>query len=238
MGIIKSAIAIIALVFSLLLITTPVAANPIITGFGAGTQIATPKGNIAVEELNSGDRVMGYNFEFHRYEENIIRETRQKVSLSIYSINHKTKLTSSLIYIKTAIRPELVRLHKLKLGDRLFAKNSSRTVESIEQIVSPTNIYQISLINPQGNLYADDFLVQIGTEVPPFFRRGLIDCSPGTPFFRQCSNINADTLPKYIIVFSILAIGLSAVEYVLPKLFIYTTNVLRFGRNLLQKILF
>ena len=235
MGIIKSAIAIIALVFSLLLITTPVAANPIITGFGAGTQIATPKGNIAVEELNSGDRVMGYNFEFHRYEENIIRETRQKVSLSIYSINHKTKLTSSLIYIKTAIKPELVRLHKLKLGDRLFAKNL-RTVESIEQIVSPTNIYQIKLANPQGNLYADDFLVQIGTEVPPFFRRGLIDCSPGTPYFRQCSDFNADTLPEYMIALSILAIGLLAVGYVLPKFFIHTTNALRFARDLVQKM--
>ena len=53
----------------------------------AGTWILTPNGNIPREELNSGGRVIGYNFEIHH-----VKDIRQSSYLSYYLINGRTKL--------------------------------------------------------------------------------------------------------------------------------------------------
>ena len=47
-------------------------------GFGIGTMILTSNGNVAIEELQSGDRIIGYNFNTQQIEENIIERVEPK----------------------------------------------------------------------------------------------------------------------------------------------------------------
>ncbi|MEL7418628.1 MAG: Hint domain-containing protein [Cyanobacteria bacterium J06555_3] len=113
----------ISIVFSVLVVA-PVFANNIAAGFGAGTMISTPDGDVAVENLAKGDRVIGYNFETHHQQENIVKEINQYSSLSYYSINSKTKIASpNLICVKTIITTKLVRLNKIEPGNILFSQN-------------------------------------------------------------------------------------------------------------------
>ncbi|MEL7010758.1 MAG: hypothetical protein AAFY50_03785 [Cyanobacteria bacterium J06648_1] len=111
------------IVFSVLIVA-PVFASDIAAGFGAGTIISTPDGDVAVENLAEGDRVIGYNFETHHQQENIVKEINQYSSLSYYSINSKTKIASpNLICVKTIITTKLVRLNKIEPGNILFSQN-------------------------------------------------------------------------------------------------------------------
>ena len=202
-------------------VINPVSANNIPAGFGAGTMIATPSGDVVVEKLQIGDRIIGYNFEIHRDQENTVKEIKQHFSLSYYLINGKTKIASpNLIYVITLIHPKLVRLNKVELGNKLFSKKHYSTVaNSIEKSVEPTNIYQIILDNRVGNVYADDILIHVGFELPPYFKNQHVDCQPGTPYFKQCANINAKTLPGFLAAFGMIAIGLTVISKTIDKLF-------------------
>ena len=51
--------------------------------FAPGTLILTPKGNVPIENLHSGDRVIGYNFSTHQTEVNKIKETKKSHLLAI-----------------------------------------------------------------------------------------------------------------------------------------------------------
>jgi|GEM_PF-2100464 len=208
------------IIFNCLLIP-PASANDIPAGFGAGTKIATPTVNVAVENLQVGDRVIGYNFETHHQRENTVKEIKQHSSLSYYSIDNRTKIASpNLIYVRTLIAPELVRLNQIKPGNRLLSlKSDSTVVNSIEQLVGSTNVYQIVLDNRVGNIYADDILIHVGFELPAYFRNQHIDCQPGTPYFKQCAKINAKTLPGFLAALGIIAIGLSVVSKIIEALF-------------------
>ena len=210
----------IAIAFNCLLINSAFA-NHIPAGFGAGTKITTPTVNVAVEDLKIGDRVIGYNFETHHQQENTVKEIKQHSSLSYYSIDNRTKVASpNLIYVRTLIAPELVRLNQIKPGNKLFSlKSDSTVVNSIEQLVGSTNVYQIALDNRIGNVYADDILIHVGFELPAYFRNQHVDCQPGTPYFKQCANINAKTLPGFLAAFGIIAIGLTVVSKIIEALF-------------------
>ena len=74
------------IVANCLIINTALAIN-IPAGFGAGTMITTPNGNIAMEDLKPGDCVIGYNFETHRSQENVVNEIKQKSSERGYLSN-------------------------------------------------------------------------------------------------------------------------------------------------------
>ena len=198
-----------------------VLANHIPAGFGVGSTIATPTGEVAIENLVKGDRVLGYNFETHRQEENLVKKIEQQTSLSYYLINGKTKIASTdLIYQKTLVSPELVRLNQIKSLDRLFGKKSGSVVaKAIEQIVEPTDVYQIILDNRIGNIYADDILIHAGFELPPYFRNHHVDCKPGTPYFKQCANVNAKSLPGFLAAIGIIALSLTLLDKVVTKVF-------------------
>ena len=215
------------LLFSILLFINPADAKNLTSGFGAGTTIATPKGDIPVEELKVGDRIIGYNFETHHTEENIIKEINQKPSLSYYLIDNKTKVAgTSFVYVRTAINPQLVRLHQLKIKDKLFTLGQdSIIINSVEQVIEPTNIYQVVLNNSKGNLYADNLLIHVGDEIPAYFKRQLVDCQPGTPYFKQCPNINSASGLLAAIV-TILCIPLLGA--LISIAFIYVKNFIRF----------
>ena len=207
------------------LIINPALATNIIAGFGTGTMIATPKVDVAVENLQPGDRVIGYNFETHWREENIVKEIKQKSSLSYFLINKKTEVTgTNLIYVRTLIAPELVRLHKIKIGNKLFNREGSTVINSIEQIIKPINIYQIVLTNREGNLYADNILIHSGFELQPYFKNQHIDCKPGTPYSKQCANINSKTLPRFIAALGILAVSLTIIGKIIEKLSSYKSG--------------
>ena len=222
--------------FSILLFINPADAKGLTGGFGAGTRIATPKGDIPVEELKVGDRIIGYNFETHHTEENTVRKIRQKSSLSYYKIDRKTKvLGSSLVYVRTAINPKLVRLHQLKVKDKLFTlKHNSIVINSVEQVVKPIDTYQVVLNKSKGNLYADNLLIHVGDEIPAYFKRQLVDCQPGTPYFKQCPNINSASGLLAAIV-TILCIPLLGA--LISIAFIYVKNFIRFrGREFTDNI--
>ena len=207
------------------LIINPVFAKDIRAGFGAGTEIATPNGSIAVENLNPGDRVIGYNFETHRRRENTVIEIKQKPVLGYYLINDRTKLASpDLIYIRTLVAPELVRLNKVASGNRLFGNKRSIVVDSIEQKIEPVNIYQIMLDSRTGNMYADNILVHVGYDLPLYFQYQHIDCKPGTPYFKQCGRVNIKTLPGTFIALSIIAISLTIISKAVNKLSSYISK--------------
>ena len=162
-------------------------------GFAAGTKIATTNGDVTVENLQVGERVISYNFEIHHRAENTVKKIETKSSLSYYLINNQTKLTgTNLVYIRTLVKPKLVRLQLLKPEDKVFdIQHHSTVISFVEQIVKPINIYQVILDNQQGNLYADNLLIHVGNELPLYFQRQAIDCKPGTPYFKQCPNINS-----------------------------------------------
>ena len=209
-----------------LLIINPALANNIPAGFGAGTKIATPEGNVAVEKLKKGDRLIGYNFETHRERENTVKEIKTKQALSYYLIDGKTKLASpNLIYVKTIIAPELVRLNQIKRGHKLFGrKYNSVVVSSIKQVVQTTTMYQVVLGNRVGNVYADDILIHVGYDLPAYFKNHHVDCKPGTPYFKQCANINAKTLPGSLAALGIIAIGMTVISKAIDKLFSFKSD--------------
>ncbi|MEL6579376.1 MAG: hypothetical protein AAFQ14_06470 [Cyanobacteria bacterium J06621_12] len=122
------------------LIVAPVFAKDIAPGFAAETMISTPQGDITVENLVKGDRIIGYNFETHQFEENIISEIKSKSSLSYYLVNDRTKITgTSSIFVKTQNNPTLSTIQQLKLQEELFSKDhASINLQSVRQIVKPT----------------------------------------------------------------------------------------------------
>ena len=206
----------------------PAYATNIISGFTAGTVIATPDGDVPVEELQPGDRVIGYNFETHRSAENTVRKIRQKSSLSYYLINDKTQLTgTNLVYVVTAIKPKLIRLQQLKPRDKLFTRQLPyKTINSVAQIIEQTDIYQVVLNNSYGNLYADSLLIHVGDEIPAYFKRQLTNCKPGTPYFKQCPNINSASGLLAAIV-TILCVPL--VGTLTANAIVYVRNFIRFN---------
>ena len=199
--------------FSILLFINPADAKNITGGFGAGTSIATPNGDIPVEELKVGDRVIGYNFKTHHTEENTVREIRQKSSLSYYSINHQTKFTgTSYVYVDTKENPKLVSLQQLRLRARLFSKNYSYLMtNSVEQIVKQTDVYALVFENQTGNLYADSILVHNGKKIPNLLSNYYLKCKYGegrTANYTRCAYINADTFSGFLSALAIVIFGI------------------------------
>ena len=219
---------VVCLAFAFLTID-PAYARNMTSGFAAGTVITTSDGDVPVEELQPGDRVLGYNFEIHHSVENVVREIKQKTSISYYLIDDKTQLTgTNLVYAVTSIKPKLVRVPQLKPEERLFTtrKRSYKTISSIVQVIEPTNIYQVVLDNSYGNLYADNLLIHVGDEIPAYFKRQFIDCQPGTPYYKQCPNINSASglLAAIVTILCIPLIGSLAANAI-----VYVRNLVRFG---------
>ncbi len=220
-GLIKSVvISLLVFLFSSCLIVDPANAKSITGSFGAGTMIATPDGNVVIEDLQLGDRVIGYNFKTHQNEENIVEQIKQKSSLSYYLIDNKTKITcGNLLYIATDTNPKIIGLQQLKLGNKLFSQNHSLiAIQSVEQVIKPVDVYQVILDNPEGDLYADNFLVHVGNKIPALFKRQYINCDPGTKYFRSCTNINSDTFPGFAKAVVILMLGITAIGTLISKL--------------------
>ena len=218
------------------LIINPVLAKDIHAGFSAGTMITTPTGEVAIENLEKGDRVIGYNFDTHDREENIVSEIKHKSSLSYYLINNKTKITgTSYLYVKTKDNPKISTVQQLKLNKKLFSKNhNSVLTRSVTQVVEPTEIYQIYLENPIGNLYADNLLVHDSDRLPKLFRKQYIECYNHAGSFYEssnytrCENINSDNLLDFTKAVAIVIIGTYIIGTVLAKLIIYVRNLIRF----------
>ena len=225
-----------AIFLASILITNPAFAKNITGGFVAGTKIATPNGSVVVEELKPGDRTIGYNFETHHPEENTVKAIDQKSSLSYYLINGKTKITgTNLVHVRTSANPKLIRLQQLKFKDKLYALDRSNIViDSIEQIIELTNVYQVVLNNNQGNLYANDLLIHVGSEIPAYLKGKPINCQPGTPYYKQCPNINSlsGLVAAIITVLCIPLVGSFTANSIL-----YIRNLIRFGdRDFTSKI--
>ena len=228
--------------FSILLLINPADAKNLTGGFGAGTTIATSKGDIPVEELKEGDRIIGYNFETHHTEENTVQEIKQKSSLSYYSINHQTKLTgTSYVYVDTKDNPKLVSLRQLRLRARLFSKNHSYLmINSVEQIVKQTDIYTLAFENQTGNLYANSILVHNGEKIPNLLSNYYLRCKYGearTANYTRCAYINAETFPGFLSALAIVIFGIVIIGSIIAKSLIYIRNLIRFsGKSFTDKV--
>ena len=197
-------------------------------GFAAGTMISTANGDVPVEELQSGDRVIGYNFTTHQTEENVVEAIEHKTSLSYYSIDEGTKIAgTNLIYAKTSDNLKLIRLQQLKPKNKLLAHDHSYiTINFVEQIVKPIVLYRVIINNRTGNLYAGNLLTHVGDEIPGYFKDRGINCKPGTPYFKQCPNINSTSglVAAVITITFIPLVGALAAKSIL-----YIRNFIRFG---------
>lgn len=191
-----------------------------------GTLILTPKGNVPIETLHSGDRVVGYNFSTHQEEINTIKSTQLKSSLSYYLINHQTKISGTqLVYVNS---PKIVRVSKLRDRDRLIGQNHFLyLVKQVEQIVQPSKIYQITLDNEESNFFVDNFLVYGGNKIPTIFKESYRDCPTVNAYSRQTVCLNELTLPGFLLAFGIIITIIFFSEF-----FINFYNFIRFyGKN-------
>lgn len=219
------------LFISILLITNPVYAKNITAGFSAGTLISTPDGEVAVEELEPGDRIIGYSFATHQIEENVIKDIQQKSSLSYYLINNKIGITgTSFVYIKTKNEPKLVTVQQLRIQAKLFSPNHSSIItQSVEQIVTPTDVYEVILENKEGNLFANKILIHNGDKIPASLRKQYLLCDySNLGVSRSCSEINSDSFPGFIKALSIWMVGIVLLGTVIARLLIYIPNFIRF----------
>ena len=182
-------------------------------GLASGTLILTPKGNIPIEELHPGDRVIGYNFSAHQTEINILSEIRPKSSFSYYLINNQTQIKgTNLVYIKTPTSPKIVRVYQLQVHDKLIRKNfKNYTIEQIEQIVKPSELYQVILEKEKGNFVADNFLIYGGNKIPIKFQIDL-DCPVWKRYNGECPSITSKNLSAILLSFVIIAIGIKLFE--------------------------
>ncbi len=179
------------------------------------TLILTPNGNIPIEELHSGDLVIGYNFETHQEEIHHVKDIRQSRSLSYYLINDQTKVTGThYIYVKTPNNPKIERVQQLKVKDRLFGQNhQDYPVDGIEQIVKSFNLYQIILEEKNSNFFTDHFLIYSGNKITNNFNTNYkhIDCGVGAPYSsyrsRECINIYS-AFPGSLIALAFWGLGL------------------------------
>ncbi len=186
----------------------------------SGTLILTPKGNVAIEDLHSGDRVIGYNFSTHQTELNTISEIKQDSSLSYYLINNQTKIAGTyFVYLNNYNNPKLVRVNQLKYFDKLIGQNHSfHKIKKVEQIVKPSKLYQLSLKNEEGNFFANDILVHGGTQIPTIFKEDYtynIDCGVETYVYPKCWNINSKNFPGFLLSFVFLIIGTLASRFLI-----------------------
>lgn len=77
--------------------TNPAHANN--NSFASGTLILTPNGNVPIENICLGDRIIGYNFDNHQQVINTIK-TIKKTSLGYYIINNRFKVAgTNFIYL-------------------------------------------------------------------------------------------------------------------------------------------
>lgn len=113
-----------------------------------GTLIATPNGNIPIEELHSGDRVIGYNFETHQEEINHVKDIQQSSSLGYYLINNHSKFSgNNYIFIKSYRNPIVKKIYQLNKNDQVIGRNiENNPVQQINQVIQPSKLYKSQLI--------------------------------------------------------------------------------------------
>jgi len=191
-------------------------------GFGIGTKILTSNGNVPIEELHSGDTIVGYNFSTQQTKENLVLNINRQTSLSYFLINNKTKVSGTyLIYAAaTSTRPKILRVQQLQKNNRLIASNQNANfVEQTKQIIDPSELlYQLTLENPEGSFYANGILFYSGSKIPTLFKNNSINCEPGTPYFKSCANLNSNTLPGVIKAIAIIFSGILLVEKTIDKI--------------------
>lgn len=184
--------------------------------FAAGTLISTPQGNTPIEELNTGDRIIGYKFDSHENKINKISSIEQKSSLSYYLINNKIKTVGTqFVYKKTDDNPEVVRVHQLKEGDRLMAQeHQDYLVERIEQVVEPLQLYKINL-DREENFFTDRFLVYSRETVDTNNKNHIyLDCDLSTGSYR-CFKVNPPTIPGVLITLLTLMLAVPLTDRIL-----------------------
>lgn len=125
------------------------------------TTVLTPQGKQPIEKLHQGDSIWTQNLETSQLEVGKIGNIHVIKSLDYYIINHQLQVTGSHpIYVQNNSIKKLVKVEKLKLGDRLIVANQNTVeVNSIDHIKTPVTVYNLIAVSPNHNFYAEGFLV-------------------------------------------------------------------------------
>ena len=183
--------------------------------FAPETLILTPNGNIPIEDLHSGDRVIGYNFETHQEEIHHVKDIQPSSSLSYYLINNQTKISgNNYVYVKVHDNPIVKKVYRLKDKDKLIGQNSrDYSVKQISQIVKPSEFYRMSLEKKEENFFLNNFLIYNGNTVPNKYNEKYkhLNCDIGSPYpdYRSWECVQKDlAFPQFLIAIVFLVVGL------------------------------
>lgn len=129
--------------------------------FAAGTLVLTPTGEKRIEQLHSGDEVIGYSFSKQQQALGKIGKIDIIQADSYYELNQHTLVTATHpFYRQTSSRIELATVRELKVGDRLLREDDTVTkVNSIAKTAQLIEVYNLLDIEPNHNFYANGFLV-------------------------------------------------------------------------------
>lgn len=128
--------------------------------FVGDTNILTPKGEVPVSQLKSGDSIISLNTTTKQKEVSQINNVSVYKD-SYYLINGTTKVTSTHpFYVIGDGEFHIVEVKDLKVGDKLFTDNNQTTlINSIEVQNTPALVYNLEDVSPNNTYFANDLLV-------------------------------------------------------------------------------
>jgi Pretoxin HINT domain len=128
--------------------------------FGGDTSILTKEGSTPISQLQSGDRILGYNLISNRIEDEQIGDVEIIQSSDYYLINNNLKVTENHpFYIQIGNETKLVEVKNLEIGDRLLSRSGNRVIKSIYYVKKPIKVYNLIDVTPNHNFYVEGILV-------------------------------------------------------------------------------
>ncbi len=151
------------LIFVIIILFTILPQNVLARGgcFVGDTNILTPKGEVPISQLKSGDNIVSLNTITKQKEVSQINNVSVYKYDSYYLINGITKVTSTHpFYVIRDGQFHIVEVKDLKLGDKLFSDNNQIIpINSIEIRNTPSLVYNLENVSPNNSYFANDLLV-------------------------------------------------------------------------------
>ncbi len=123
--------------------------------FLAGTQITTLNGEIAINKLKVGDKVVSYDLETRQQVTSTVSKLYEIERTNYYLLNQNIKVTGEHpFYVGGTWKP----VEELRIGDLLFNGETTYKLNSIKQINQPVTVYNL-FVDKHHNYFAEGILV-------------------------------------------------------------------------------